>query len=135
MTDTLNEQRDESCLWCYIKHGGEQLLVTLKFAGSLFPSETTVQSGIGLSDELRWILAIIFFSEDGKYQAFGGAHDLSDIFLAFLTRPRLYLKDLYSSICSIANYVSRKPRLRAPMQPRTWAMLSFPLVSVLTGTF
>ena len=71
--------------------------------------------------------------KEGNIKHSGGADNLSDIFLASLIRPRLYPKDLYSSMCSIANYVSSKPRIRASMQRHTWALLSFPLDSVLTG--
>ena len=47
----------------------ERLLVTWMSAGSPFSAETTLQTGIGLSDEYRSILAIAFHSEGKKYQA------------------------------------------------------------------
>ena len=57
--DTLNEQ-GESSSWCCITYMGERLLVTLMSVGSLFSAETTLQTGIGLSDEFYSILVIAF---------------------------------------------------------------------------
>ena len=67
--DTINEQGGGSCLWCCITHVGERLLVTLMSAGSLFFAETTLQTGIGLSDGVCSILAIAFLDEGRQVEA------------------------------------------------------------------
>ena len=94
--DTLNEQ-GESSSWCCITYMGERLLVTLMSVGSLFSAETTLQTGIGLSDEFCSINSTAFLSEGRKFQLFWRTR-FERHFLASLTRPRLYLKDLYSTI-------------------------------------